>query len=113
MNERNLDDETKNNLLRDRWETIVRRSAAATVRRVERKAAVERFCGVANRCALAVGLFLVVKFPFDCAVLEATARSASAYCETLTAASFDAETFDAERSFRRAPSTTERMNWRR
>lgn len=114
MDKRNLNSETKNSFLRDRWETIVRRSASATVRRVERKAAVERFCGVANRCALAVGLFLVVKFPFDCAALEATARSASAYCETLTAASFDAETFDAaERSFRRSPSTMERTNWRR
>ena len=49
MNERKRTNETTEDALRDRWETVVRRSAAATVRRAERQAAVERFCGVANR----------------------------------------------------------------
>lgn len=91
MNERKRTNETTEDALRDRWETIVRRSASATVRRVERQAAVERFCGVANRCALAVGLLLVVEFPFACAALTSMRESTEAYCETLAAAEFDAE----------------------
>ena len=64
--------------------------AAATVRRAERQAAVERFCGVANRCALAVGLLLVVEFPFACAALESMRESTAAYCAALAAAEVDA-----------------------
>ena len=91
MNERNRRTETTEEALRDRWETIVRRSASATVRRAERQAAVERFCGVANRCALAVGLLLIVEFPFACAALESVRESTTAYCEALALAEFDAE----------------------
>ena len=94
MNERKRREtgtETTEEALRDRWETIVRRSAAATVRRAERQAAVERFCAVANRCALAVGLLLVVEFPFACAALESMRESTAAYCEALAAAEFGAE----------------------
>ena len=91
MNERKRRNETTEDALRDRWETIVRRSAAATVRRVERQAAVERFCGVANRCALAVGLLLIVEFPFACAALASMRESTEAYCETLAIAERDAE----------------------
>ncbi len=95
MNERKRTNETTEDALRDRWETIVRRSASATVRRAERQAAVERFCGVANRCALAVGLLLIVEFPFACAALESMRESTAAYCETLAVAEFDAESSDA------------------
>ncbi len=95
MNERKRTNETTEDALRDRWETVVRRSAAATVRRVERQAAVERFCGVANRCALAVGLLLVVEFPFACAALDSMRASTEAFCETLAAAEFDAESSSA------------------
>ncbi|MBR5242982.1 MAG: hypothetical protein IKW13_01990 [Thermoguttaceae bacterium] len=86
MNERERKNETTEVALRDRWETIVRRSASATVRRVERQAAVERFCGVANRCALAFGLLTVVEFSFACAALETMRESTTAYCETLAVA---------------------------
>lgn len=89
MNERKQTNETPEDALRDRWETVVRRSAAATVRRAERQAAVERFCGVANRCALAVGLLLVVEFPFACAALESMRESTAAYCAALAAAEVD------------------------
>ncbi|MBQ7029923.1 MAG: hypothetical protein IJN32_06730 [Thermoguttaceae bacterium] len=95
MTERKRTNETTEDALRDRWETVVRRSAAATVRRAERQAAVERFCGVANRCALAVGLLLVVEFPFVCAALETTRASTAAYCEMLAAAEVDAEPSNA------------------
>jgi hypothetical protein len=98
MNERKRKNETTEDALSDRWETIVRRSAAATVRRAERQAAVERFCGVANRCALAVGLLLVVEFPFVCAALETMREPTTAYCETLAAAEFDAEPSTANAS---------------
>ncbi len=99
MNERERLNETIDEALRERWETVVRRSAAATVRRVERQAAVERFCGLANRCALAVGLFLVVEFPFVCAALEAMRESTEAYCETLATAEFDEESSSAVSTF--------------
>lgn len=95
MNERKRRNRATEDALRDRWETVVRRSAAATVRRAERQAAVERFCGVANRCALAVGLLLVVEFPFVCAALESTRESTAAYCAALAVAEFDAEPADA------------------
>ena len=95
MNERKRTNETTEAALRDRWETVVRRSASATVRRAERQAAVERFCGVANRCALAVGLLLVVEFPFVCAALESTRESTAAYCAALAVAEFDSEPADA------------------
>ncbi len=90
MSERKQKNETIEGALRDRWETVVCRSAAATVWRAERQAAGERFCGVANRCALAVGLLLVVEFPFACAALESMRASTAAYCETLAIAEFDA-----------------------
>ena len=95
MNERKRTNETPEDALRDRWETVVLRSASATVRRAARQAAVERFCGVANRCALAVGLLLVVEFPFACAALESMRESTAAYCDALAVAEFDPEPANA------------------
>lgn len=67
--------------LTENWTSLVRRSAAATVRRVvaEREERWNRRFAALNRGLLATGLALVAAFPFACAKLQELERVANEY----------------------------------
>ena len=69
--------------LREHWPAIARRGAAIAAERAFAARRWEARLALANRIAIAVGVFLIAQFPLACAAFAAIERSALEYCAAL------------------------------